>query len=127
MPPDRPLSQGRTEVTGYCGQIVTGTVVAAERLDDGDLPPRAHGRIRRTGGPLPVTTGLIDELPEIPGLAERWGRDVPHCPYCHGWEVRDRAIGVVATGPLSVHQACPPTPRERPRSPACGRPATWRT
>jgi hypothetical protein len=51
MPPDRPLSQGRTELTGYGGQIITGTVVAAERLDDGDLPPRARGRIRRTGGP----------------------------------------------------------------------------
>ncbi|MFD7660387.1 thioredoxin reductase, partial [Actinosynnema sp. NPDC059797] len=35
----------------------------------------------------------------------RWGRDVLHCPYCHGWEVRDRAIGVLLTGPMSVHQA----------------------
>ena len=54
---------------------------------------------------LLVTTGLIDELPDVPGLAERWGRDVLHCPYCHGWEVRDRRIGVLATGPLGVHQA----------------------
>ena len=52
-----------------------------------------------------MTTGLVDELPEVPGLAERWGRDVLHCPYCHGWEVRDQAIGVLATGPLAVHQA----------------------
>ena len=41
----------------------------------------------------------------MPGIAERWGRDVLHCPYCHGWEVRDRRIGVLATGPLAVHQA----------------------
>jgi thioredoxin reductase len=54
---------------------------------------------------LLVTTGLVDELPAVPGLRERWGRDVLHCPYCHGWEVRDRAIGVVASGPMSVHQA----------------------
>jgi thioredoxin reductase len=54
---------------------------------------------------LLVTTGLVDELPDVPGLRERWGRDVVHCPYCHGWEVRDRAIGVLATGPMSVHQA----------------------
>ncbi len=54
---------------------------------------------------LLVTTGLVDELPDVPGLAERWGRDVLHCPYCHGWEVRDRRIGVLATGPLAVHQA----------------------
>ncbi|MFC6085639.1 NAD(P)/FAD-dependent oxidoreductase [Sphaerisporangium aureirubrum] len=54
---------------------------------------------------LLVATGLVDELPGISGLAERWGRDVLHCPYCHGWEVRDQAIGVVGTGPMSVHQA----------------------
>jgi len=54
---------------------------------------------------LLVATGLVDELPDLPGLRDRWGRDVLHCPYCHGWEVRDRAIGVLATGPMSVHQA----------------------
>jgi thioredoxin reductase len=54
---------------------------------------------------LLVATGLSDELPDIPGLRERWGRDVIHCPYCHGWEVRDKKIAVLATGPMSVHQA----------------------
>jgi thioredoxin reductase len=54
---------------------------------------------------LLVTTGLVDELPDVAGLRERWGRDVLHCPYCHGWEVRDRAVGVLASGPMSVHQA----------------------
>jgi thioredoxin reductase len=52
-----------------------------------------------------VTTGLVDELPDVPGLAERWGRDVLHCPYCHGWEVRDRAIGVLATSRMATHHA----------------------
>ncbi len=47
----------------------------------------------------------MDELPEIAGLRERWGRDVLHCPYCHGWEVRDEPIAVLATGPVAVHQA----------------------
>ena len=54
---------------------------------------------------LLVTTGLTDELPDIPGLAERWGHDVLHCPYCHGWEVRDQPIGVIAVSPMAVHQA----------------------
>ena len=40
----------------------------------------------------------------MPGLAQRWGRDVLHCPYCHGWEVRDRVIGVLACGPMFGHQ-----------------------
>ena len=52
-----------------------------------------------------IATGLKDELPAVPGVAERFGQDVLHCPYCHGWEVRDRPFGVLATSPLSVHQA----------------------
>jgi thioredoxin reductase len=48
---------------------------------------------------------LVDKLPDVPGLRERWGLDVIHCPYCHGWEVRDQAIGVLASGPMAVHQA----------------------
>jgi thioredoxin reductase len=54
---------------------------------------------------LLITTGLFDELPEIPGLRARWGRDVLHCPYCHGWEVRDQKLGIIATGPFAMHQA----------------------
>jgi thioredoxin reductase len=54
---------------------------------------------------LLLATGLRDELPDVPGLAERWGVDVLHCPYCHGWEVRDQRIGILLTGPAGVHQA----------------------
>jgi len=52
-----------------------------------------------------VATGLVDELPDVSGLRERWGRDVLHCPYCHGWEVRDQAVGILGSGPMAVHQA----------------------
>jgi thioredoxin reductase len=54
---------------------------------------------------LVVATGLKDELPAVAGVAERFGRDVLHCPFCHGWEVRDQPFGVLATSPASVHQA----------------------
>ena len=54
---------------------------------------------------LLVATGLRDVLPEVPGLAARWGIDVLHCPYCHGWEVRGQRIGILSTGPAAVHQA----------------------
>jgi len=54
---------------------------------------------------LLVTTGLTDLLPAVPGVAERWGRDVVHCPYCHGYEVRDEPVGVLGTGPMAVHVA----------------------
>lgn len=52
-----------------------------------------------------LATGVRDQLPEIPGLAERWGKTVLHCPYCHGYEIRDSQIGVLATMPASSHQA----------------------
>ncbi|HVE52342.1 MAG TPA: NAD(P)/FAD-dependent oxidoreductase, partial [Ramlibacter sp.] len=52
-----------------------------------------------------LATGVADELPSIPGLQERWGRSVFHCPYCHGYELARGRIGVIATGPASLHQA----------------------
>ena len=103
-PPGELYSLGRAEVAGYGGEFVPGAVTGAARDDDGFTVTLADGgtvRARR----LLVTTGLVDELPDVPGLAERWGRDVLHCPYCHGWEVRDQVIGVLATGPMAVHQA----------------------
>jgi thioredoxin reductase len=54
---------------------------------------------------LILATGVADRLPDLPGLEERWGKSVLHCPYCHGYEVRDRPLGVLATGPLAMHQA----------------------
>ncbi|MBX6356995.1 MAG: NAD(P)/FAD-dependent oxidoreductase [Micromonosporaceae bacterium] len=103
-PPAELLAAGRDEVTRYGGEIVTGRVEGAAREAGAfrlDLAGGGTVRARR----LLVTTGLVDELPDVPGLAERWGRDVLHCPYCHGWEVRDRRIGVLATGPNAAHQA----------------------
>jgi thioredoxin reductase len=54
---------------------------------------------------LLIATELTDQLPEVPGVRERWGRDVLHCPCCHGYEVRDQPLGVLGSGPRSVHQA----------------------
>ncbi len=52
-----------------------------------------------------LATGATDELPDVPGARVRWGRDFLHCPYCHGWEVRDQPIGVLGTGAGSVEHA----------------------
>ncbi|AYD64617.1 MAG: NAD(P)/FAD-dependent oxidoreductase [Achromobacter sp.] len=54
---------------------------------------------------LILATGLRDELPGVPGLQERWGQTVLHCPYCHGYETADRPLGVMAAHPMSAHQA----------------------
>jgi thioredoxin reductase len=104
MTPSDLIAAGRAEVTSYGGEIVTCKVVSAEAQDGGFRVDLADGRTvwaRR----LLVTTGLVDELPDVPGLADRWGRDVLHCPYCHGWEVRDQTIGVLASSPMATHQA----------------------
>ncbi|MQA84525.1 MAG: FAD-binding protein [Streptosporangiales bacterium] len=98
------LERGRAEVRRYGGHVVPAEVGAVAREDNGFAVALADGRTVRTRRLL-VATGLVDELPDIPGLRARWGRDVVHCPYCHGWEVRDQAIGVLASGPLAVHQA----------------------
>ncbi len=103
-PPADLLAAGRGEVTSYQGKIVEGNVVTAQREEGGFRLALADGSsvlARR----LLVTTGLVDELPDLPGLANRWGRDVLHCPYCHGWEVRDKRIGILGTGPIGLHHA----------------------
>jgi thioredoxin reductase len=104
VPPAELLQRGRAEVRGYGGHVVSGEVVAATRDDAAFVVTLADGR-RASAKRLLVTTGLADELPEVPGIAARWGRDVLHCPYCHGWEVRDMTIGVIATGPRAMHLA----------------------
>ncbi|MFH9610909.1 NAD(P)/FAD-dependent oxidoreductase [Streptomyces sp. NPDC017448] len=99
------LSLAEREVSRFGVRKVSGSVVSAKRetgthfilaLDSGDVV-----RARR----LLLATGLVDELPDVPGIAERWAREVLHCPYCHGWEVREQPIGVLATGPAGVEQA----------------------
>jgi thioredoxin reductase len=104
IPPAELLERGRAEVRRYGGEIAVGEVTTADRDAEGFVVTLADGRSTRARRLL-VASGLVDGLPDIPGLRARWGRDLVHCPYCHGWEVRDRAIGVVATGPMSMHQA----------------------
>ncbi|NOV96726.1 NAD(P)/FAD-dependent oxidoreductase [Isoptericola halotolerans] len=101
------LATGRTEVRAVGGHVVDGQVAQVVRDDAGTHPFAVtldDGRVSRSRRLL-VATGLRDELPDVPGLAEHWGRDVVHCPFCHGYEVRDRRIGVLATGPHAARQA----------------------
>ncbi len=104
VPPAELLARGRDEVRRYGGQVVDGEVTAVTRDGVGFAVTWDDGRTT-VARRLLVTTGLSDVLPDVPGLAEHWGREVLHCPYCHGWEVRDRAIAVLGSGPMSVHQA----------------------
>jgi thioredoxin reductase (NADPH) len=103
VPPQELYAIGRREVRGYGGDFVDGTVTTARRDDNGFIVELADGTAYRSRRLL-VTTGLTDVRPDVPGLAQRWGKDVVHCPYCHGWEVRDQAIGVLATSSMALHQ-----------------------
>ena len=103
--PGELLETGRAEARQYGVRTIHGeAVTAAGSVAEGFAVTAADGRVLRARRLL-ITTGLVDELPGIPGLRERWGRDVLHCPFCHGWEVRDQGIGVLGNGPWSVHQA----------------------
>jgi thioredoxin reductase len=102
-PPAEIYAAGRAEVTRYGGRVETGRVTALGN-DGGRFLVRTGGRAvaaRR----LLVATGVRDELPDVPGLAARWGIDVLHCAYCHGWEVAGKRIGILATGPMAIHHA----------------------
>ncbi len=103
IPPLELLEIGRAEVAAYGVELVTDRVVGLSGEADAFLVTTAGGR-RFGARRVLVTGGVVDELPDVPGLAERWGIDVLHCPYCHGWEVRDQPIAVLGTGPMAAHQ-----------------------
>ncbi|TDC62983.1 NAD(P)/FAD-dependent oxidoreductase [Actinomadura sp. GC306] len=103
MPPQDLLKTGRTEVRGYGAEIIDGRVEHTARDGAGFAVTLAGGTRLRSRQVL-VTTGVTDVLPDVAGLRERWGREVQMCPYCHGWEVRDKRIVVLATSPQALHQ-----------------------
>jgi thioredoxin reductase len=103
LSPAELLARGRAEVEGYGGETVEDRVVDVRRDGAGFRAELAGGRVV-TARRVLVATGLVDALPDVPGLTERWGRDVLHCPFCHGWEVRDRAITIIGTSPMAMHQ-----------------------
>ena len=102
-PPGELLAVGRSEVEQYGVRIENRTVETAEWRDGRFVACLSDG-VEVAARRLLVATGLTDQLPELPGLAEGWGSTVLHCPYCHGWEVRDQPVGVLGTGPMAMHQ-----------------------
>ncbi|ROR74176.1 NAD(P)/FAD-dependent oxidoreductase [Bogoriella caseilytica] len=109
LPPRELLRRGAREVAQY-GVVLREGNVSTVREQPADSGPRLlqlelDSGERLTARTVIAATGVSDQLPPIPGLAERWGRTVLHCPYCHGWEVRGQRLGVLATSPMNLHQA----------------------
>jgi thioredoxin reductase len=108
MAPGDLISAGREEVTSYGGLFLRDTVTSVEPYGV-DVPLgfslTTHDGVVIRARRVLVATGLYDDVPDIPGIRERWGRDLLHCPYCHGWEVRDQPLGVLGGTPESVAHA----------------------
>ncbi|MFI6466332.1 NAD(P)/FAD-dependent oxidoreductase [Streptomyces sp. NPDC050538] len=105
MSPAEFLALGREEIARYGVDLIRDRAVDVTKGEGDGFAVELAGGETVHARRIVVATGLKDELPGVPGVAERFGRDVIHCPYCHGWEVRDQAFGVLATTPMSVHQA----------------------
>jgi thioredoxin reductase len=105
LPPGELLAIGRDEVKGYGATVVEGSVTELVSDDKGRFRVLLSDGQQFSARRALLATGLRDELPAIPGLSERWARDVLHCPYCHGWEVRDQQLGVLGGSPEAVRYA----------------------
>jgi thioredoxin reductase len=105
IPPGEILDTARRQLGTYpTVSFVHGEATGAAQHDDGFAIELQSGR-RETGRRLILATGVVDHLPKVDGLGERWGRTVFHCPYCHGYELGDGPVAVLAVGAVSMHHA----------------------
>jgi thioredoxin reductase len=103
--PGTMLATARSQVAEYpTATFIEGEAMTASTEPDGFSVKLATGEVLESAR-LVLAFGISDELPAIPGLAERWGRSVLHCPYCHGFEFSGQRLGVLSVSPMSLHQA----------------------
>lgn len=105
-PPSELVAIGREEVRSYGGEVLTGRATAVHRVDDGRFRVELGGGHTLIARRVLAATGIVDELPDIEGLAEHWGQGAIHCPFCHGYEVRDQRLVQIVTHSMGLH----PTP-----------------
>jgi thioredoxin reductase len=104
-PPAELYAAGRDELAAYpTVQLRSGEVVGGERRDGGFVLELADGA-REAARRVLLATGMDYRFPALSGIVERWGRSVFHCPFCHGWEVRDQPLGVLDRGPAGMNRA----------------------
>ncbi|TQL41988.1 thioredoxin reductase [Homoserinimonas aerilata] len=104
VPPLELLARGRAEAEGYGVRIVSGSVTGASGALDDFTAEVDGGAVRVAARRIVLATGLVDDLPDVPGVAAAWGHSVLHCPFCHGWEVRDQRIAVLGRNENALHQ-----------------------
>jgi thioredoxin reductase/SAM-dependent methyltransferase len=104
VPPAELLAAGRAEVRSYGVEVLSGRAVQVAREGDRLVVELAGGNLvvaRR----VVAATGLVDELPDVEGLTQHWGDAVIHCPFCHGYEIRDQRVVVLVTHATGLHTA----------------------
>ena len=104
VPPDELLRFGKRDLERYeTVEVREGAATGASGAD-GDFGVTLDCGESVSARKLLISTGVVDVMPDIPGFAEAWGRGIHHCPYCHGWEVRDKPLAVLADGPAMMHR-----------------------
>lgn len=104
VPPLELLARGRAEAAAYGVRIVTGQTTGASGALGEFTIDVDHGATHVLARRVVLATGLVDDLPIVPGVEQAWGRSVLHCPFCHGWEVRDQRIAVLGRNENALHQ-----------------------
>ncbi|MET0343522.1 MAG: NAD(P)/FAD-dependent oxidoreductase [Polyangiales bacterium] len=104
VPPGDIVAQGRAELLRYATVSVREATVREVRPVEGGFAVCAVTESFRAKRII-LATGVGDKLPEVPGLADAWGKTAFHCPYCHGYELNRGQLGVLATSPMSLHHA----------------------
>src|SRR5690349_13416172 len=104
-PPAELYTAARTELACYPRVSVLDGDVATVRRADGMFDVQLNCGRTESARRVLLATGMDYEVPEVPGLAALWGRSVFHCPFCHGWEVADQPLAVLARGERAVHLA----------------------
>ena len=104
-PPSELIAVGRHEVRSYGGEVLDGRVARVTRIDDDRFRAELVGGLSIVARRVLAATGLVDELPDIKGVEDHWGRGVIHCPFCHGYEVRDLRVVQIVTHPMGFHSA----------------------
>lgn len=99
------MQDASAQLLAYPTAAIVHATVQSARRDDALITLTLEDGSLRHARRLVLATGLTDTLPAIDGMLERWGQTVLHCPYCHGFEVAGRPLGVIANHPMSAHQA----------------------
>ena len=100
-PPAELYELGREQVGAYDAVEFRDGLVTAARVDGDGFVAILDGDEEVGARSLVLTTGMTYEIPDVPGFAELWGDAVFHCPFCHGWDVRDRAVALYAAGDIA--------------------------